>query len=916
MDQEDPYLKVCQLKGNVSSRARRYTDMYFFKYTKSVHHEQMGNAEVSLAFQTNSQLKSIQKIDNPNIWVFFPTKDQTALPCLLHGSFETAVSREKLMRPSSFNDALLDAATELFAEAVLDFKKRNLITQSFIRQILITAFGDSTLPKLKKAITELFKTHALIPINGEKLVLPEEAQVAVPFDLFDLSGNELLKDSFDYTKEYVTLNDERSAGFIEYYAWLRDALGVKRYSIAEWANSLKDSFGRKEEKADYDQMQNLYAFLDEYRLPEYTKEAKTNRKKSIYEEDVQAFVRQAWVNLKKARILINAENDYIAAYKDDTEQVYLSSTSDYHKIAKNAIVLSFITDNYKTLLEDSFCVKEFDNFEYVKDKILVKYPHVSETVDVTESFVREYAEDILQISHLMMNSHYLPEMQELLSNRCVVLAKAEDGVTKLMRPKEVCKPTSVEGANLHVYFSGLGRQVAFLDEDFYKDRGISIDSISKIGILTTPVQNGPREANGVKALGDFRPYLEIKYLRNNIEYIQEHAGTELAKKKSACLLKIVLENAYKMSGKVIGGMDTNFTARDMICRTLDQLRKDDWLYVHNKLMYIDEISKNQLDKEIYKDIELSHYTEQCKILGFSVDETEKAFDGVDNLDKSAKQLLLKKLAKELGVDISVKRSSGEEAVFDPDDYDMEEFPAKYIVNKDLLNRHVENQFYSADPIRYKEVVIKQKVDDAVNRNIRRAYIRNMYTNQFGKLICQSCRHSIPKGSEYAVTIANFGIEMEQLNLCLCPNCYQKYETIKKTRRDDYKESIKRAIEHISLEYKQPSYLVEASREMKLYFTQTHLAELQNIFLMLDKYGVPTTRVESQGDLDKGYTGGKLDEIVVHDGEMIEYETMSDMKKHTVELDVDRYKLHKEMDGRPLNVLFEYNGEKYRITRKL
>lgn len=104
--------------------------------------------------------------------------------------------------------------------------------------------------------------------------------------------------------------------------------------------------------------------------------------------------------------------------------------------------------------------------------------------------------------------------------------------------------------------------------------------------------------------------------------------------------------------------------------------------------------------------------------------------------------------------------------------------------------------------------------------------------------------------------------------------------------------------------------------MKLYFTQTHLAELQNIFLMLDKYGVPTTRVESQGDLDKGYTGGKLDEIVVHDGEMIEYETMSDMKKHTVELDVDRYKLHKEMDGRPLNVLFEYNGEKYRITRKL
>ena len=86
--------------------------------------------------------------------------------------------------------------------------------------------------------------------------------------------------------------------------------------------------------------------------------------------------------------------------------------------------------------------------------------------------------------------------------------------------------------------------------------------------------------------------------------------------------------------------------------------------------------------------------------------------------------------------------------------------------------------------------------------------------------------------------------------------------------------------------------------------------------MLDKYGIPTVAIDSQSNIEKGFTGGKLDEIVAHDGEMIEYETMSDMKKHSVELDVDRYKLHKEMSGRPLNVVFEYNGEKYRITKKL
>lgn len=50
-------------------------------------------------------------------------------------------------------------------------------------------------------------------------------------------------------------------------------------------------------------------------------------------------------------------------------------------------------------------------------------------------------------------------------------------------------------------------------------------------------------------------------------------------------------------------------------------------------------------------------------------------------------------------------------------------------------------------------------------------------------------------------------------------------------------------------------------------------------------------------------------------ENIDYETMKDMKKHKVELDVDSYKLHKAMDGRPIGVVFEYNGERYRIIQK-
>lgn len=55
----------------------------------------------------------------------------------------------------------------------------------------------------------------------------------------------------------------------------------------------------------------------------------------------------------------------------------------------------------------------------------------------------------------------------------------------------------------------------------------------------------------------------------------------------------------------------------------------------------------------------------------------------------------------------------------------------------------------------------------------------------------------------------------------------------------------------------------------------------------------------------GFTMGKID-----------YETMDDMKTHRVELDIDRYRLHKVMDCRPIGVVFEYEGKEYRITKKL
>ena len=71
-------------------------------------------------------------------------KEDTDLPFLIHGSFETAVSREKLMTPSKFNDDLFDELGNLIADSLLELADRKMITQAFIRNIILVAFEDET----------------------------------------------------------------------------------------------------------------------------------------------------------------------------------------------------------------------------------------------------------------------------------------------------------------------------------------------------------------------------------------------------------------------------------------------------------------------------------------------------------------------------------------------------------------------------------------------------------------------------------------------------------------------------------------------------------------------------------------------------------------------------------------------------
>lgn len=253
-----------------------------------------------------------------------------------------------------------------------------------------------------------------------------------------------------------------------------------------------------------------------------------------------------------------------------------------------------------------------------------------------------------------------------------------------------------------------------------------------------------------------------------------------------------------------------------------------------------EMSRYELNTSMYKDL----YADKTayEIIGFIEKEADKkveTFEKAANLDVRDKKLLVKQLARELGMQVTdIKKNDygeeSDESFFNPNIWKDEQFPVNKVNNIDYLIRHVREQFFCADPITYKKVLRQIRISK--NDKNDRSYAIGMYTNSSNVHICQMCKKTIDFMD--VLQIANFGIEMPQLNLCLCRECASKYKAIRDANKEEFKKMIRLAIMSLESEKESDDYSIKFNEEMILHFTQTHLAEIQEIFRLIDEYGLP------------------------------------------------------------------------------
>jgi len=867
--ENDDRLLTCRIEG--SAYAGKEEISRYLKYKKVFDHPDMSNAEVSVAYKVNNRANNINEMAHTDIWVYFPTRDNTDLPFLVHGSFETAVSREKLMTPSTFNDSLFDELGNLIVESLEDLKNRKMITQVFIRRVLIAAFkdeeNDNTIPGLKEKVSNCFKQGEYLPDREGGYKAVSDVVMAVPFGIADFYGNSLFAQSFAKVKGFVAFNNEREANFTEYFYWLINELDVHTFTLDKWADGLLNIAEQKIGTGNLEDLKAFYAFLSDNRESLYSSNLSYTRS-GPYERMIKNSITRAWEVLKRAPLILNAEDMLVPAMKGGTPNIYLGASSKYKSVVASAIVNTKIASEFERLLEDGFDITEFDNFQYIKEKIIKKYINIGNEIGFEDDdhFEVEYIEDIQQIIRHMEETHNVREMQELLEDAYIIKIKKDSGEDTFGKPGEVHTDISEEGIDLDIYYAAipykeemvryddddeeysdyeyLGFDYYAVDKEFYQQHGISIKQLELFGLVTTPIEEGNRRQEGVGdgywvAMGEYCPRMEINGIEDNLEYIERHPDEELARQKSAEIFKLLLLSTRKLRGKVRYRKNSPYEKEGnaWCLRTLTSVY--DWIYCNNgKMARPIKMSKYDLDTSVYGELHPSK--EKYEVLGFietSADNKADAFELVDALDKRDKKLLLKQLARELGLQVGAATEEAykedEEAVFQPDSWISSEFPIHKVRNKESLMQHVREQFFCADPVKYMPVLRQIRVSKSAR--MMRSYVIGMYTNESNAHICQICRE--PAQFVEAVEIANFGLELPQMHLCLCKNCASKYKSIRDNHKDDYKEKVHKAIVSMDIESAE-EFEIGINTDIMVSFTQTHLAEVQTLLMLIDEYGLP------------------------------------------------------------------------------
>lgn len=793
---------------------------------------EMKNACVKAAFAMD---RAIKPVNDTRVWVFFPTTDESGLRFLLHGTYQTPISREKIISDSSFNKMLHGKAEDLIVRSMEDLRQRGLLTQNFLRQILFPSFQSPWLIGLKERITDAFRNGQLLPAySGKEYLTISQARLAIPYNLPELVGRELLARSAGAGSDFVAFSDVNVGR--DYYRWLRDDLKVASWTVLDMARllpeALDDIVGGLPE---------LFAFFKS--VADETRATPGGSRNEPYYSDVRKLCdSEMWKELRTKAIFPNQAGNLVPAWIEKKRNLYLQGKGSGPKLSTEKLAdtsrLTFgnpdssgktvTVEEIRKILEEKFNIVVYDHTQYVKEHIYPKYS--GDTIEVT---LEEHIEDMRQILQI--------PVAEVDRNVPFILAReGENEQLFYVRPGRPDSPLlyfeqDAEGVSIRDYFSGMPSTHYFVDLDFYEEKGILRETLrQQLNVKDSLIQNGSERRSDTctgcreRKLGyDGRSFwtcdgkfwykFSLVELENVLQYIEDHPASDRAREKSKIIFHILRRNEEHLRGNL--GFSNGKVIEDQVCDAIWRLKQRKWVFTAaGEWVRSSEVSQLDLDPELYERLPYESTLYQC--LNFRADTRdaeERYKQSIYGAPAEKLEKLQSIILKELQRQGHLPQTNMQEPAW--------EFPWQPVRDGERLQNHVLGQYALSSKTRYEYIMRRIRVTG----NDGRAYLSDSYKRD-GRYACQLCHR--PVLSFEAVELENTPQrELEQMNLCLCHNCAERYREI---RRDaDAVAELKRQIQEQNVNGADRPISISLESGDELLFSPVHLAEIQ-ILLKLQK----------------------------------------------------------------------------------
>ena len=464
--------------GNITLRKLCLTDLkdkisifLFSKNEKIIHNEEEAKLPIYVGFYYDEEKQKLITDVKQNVYCFFPTKENFETCYVCHAPFLLTDNRQNLKPSEDVNELLINSLAKLATQAILrlrDYGKKNkacLIDENIIE--ILPSFQDSSYywstryyrHPFQTVFDEFVENNSIFLSRNGKYLKKQEAYVGGPRELIDLLSKEQLK---------ALRKSEVSIDFLkwELIKRLEDSDLIENYYSSEmFARDITSDFMSKQ---NFKWISKMYTFL-RTSAPKLWKFTGNEQKKEL-----------ANLPFRKAPIIKIQDGSWVQPYTDNiTANVFLpigdKLTSEY-----NFIHIDYLEDEMSKKFFDELEIRQPDELDYIRHKLLAKYTEANEE-DIDEE---DIVADMNVIVHYYINNRQNEEdfIQLLRENLSLV---NEDGY--------LCKPSKLYISNKRLRLYYKNNQELFIDESFYNEtiqkfgRDIFISFLFRLGVNKYPI---------------------------------------------------------------------------------------------------------------------------------------------------------------------------------------------------------------------------------------------------------------------------------------------------------------------------------------------------------------------------------------------------------------------------------------------